>query len=176
MRLEAERDVLWDLENLRILEALYSDTGNPLFIWDAITVLNHLRSLALDGIKVPDHPPMPEWVLRYITQAAIQITKLANRDLDKGAKSPLQLVPHMLGLNPKRNTNSFVEYQAKRRCLDTLTLFEEAQAAGKTSAQAYEVIRQKYGHKDLSVIQRQIAKGGTLRKQIIAYVNQTISE
>lgn len=175
-RLRAERIVLGYMDNLKTLEILYADTGNPLFIWDAIAVLNYLRSLGPRGFKVPDLPPVPEWAVSYIAQTAVDLTKLANGELTSGTGSPVSRVPHALGLVSQRGSNKFVEYRAMRRDIDIADRAEQLRKEGMTSAEVDELLKQEFGDKDHSVIQKRKTSGKRLRERITKLVTKTVIE
>ena len=175
-RIRAEQVVLGYLENLKTLEILYVETENPLFIWDAIAVLNYLRSLGARGINVPELPPVPEWAIAYIAQTAIDLTKLANGETTSGKGSPLAQVPRTLGLVSQSGTSSFVEYRAMRRDIDIADRAEQLRKRGMTSAEVDQLLKQEFVDREHSVIQKRKTSGKRLRERITKLVTKTVIE
>jgi len=131
------------LFQLQRLEALFRETNNPLYVWNAIWhcfAMGELRQMLegdAEGDPQPVSPyPFPNWCLSYLSAAANQFTDLC-RGADRANEAPvtpaeaLKAVPSVLGFG-RKGFNAFDSWNA--------TLDAEI------NAHAFDVLKEERGY------------------------------
>jgi hypothetical protein len=90
------------MSRLTDLEAMYHETGNPLYVWVA---------LARHDL-CPDGAPLPAWVMGYLREVAQVLELMA---IDWPPATAAKKVTAALGLTAHGRRNRFAEYQMDRR-------------------------------------------------------------
>jgi len=119
------------LNDIRICEAVWKNTGNPIYVWQAISLSFRLEANRLrlcDG-RTPPLPmdkaaPFPAWCMEYLSQTCFNISKLlaeVEEGETTGSKAKDRL-PSELGFTCN-NGNAFDRYIANsERRLDDLSV------------------------------------------------------
>lgn len=88
------------------LHHLYEQTGNPLYVWEAIA-----RCLNADQ-------PIPDWCIPYLRDTAIRLSQLAlGHDSDKG-EIAIDQAPHLVAkalLLSRQGKNAFADLATDKR-------------------------------------------------------------
>jgi hypothetical protein len=145
-------------EQVSVLKNFYENTGNPVFVWEAIGFYNGAMSEFLKIEAAPDWPPwsdtLPEWCVKYLAKCASAVSMMSLDDTPP--QKCVDQIPNVFGFK-RKGWNAFHERRELRESGWIDRFYYGRREEGASAQEAMNETLERYGYENERNVRKRLA-------------------